>query len=99
MRSSRAYVVYMQSLRFGAKKKKKGTTFLNELQFQPITGGQAGHRGSCKQASVFLRRDAQEPPLLRADFLPSAAPIKVAFVWQRARPRISLLHGRVRIPR
>lgn len=50
------------------KWKKKGTTFLNELQIQPITGGQAGHQSSCKQASVFSWRKAQlhpeEPSLL-----------------------------------
>ena len=50
MWSTEAYVVYMQSLLL---REKKGTTFLNELQIQPITGGQAGRQSSCKQAPVF----------------------------------------------
>lgn len=54
----------MQSLLLSEKKKKTqrrwgGNIFLNELQIQPITGGHAGHRSSCKQAAVLLRGRGQ----------------------------------------
>lgn len=84
---------------------KKGTTFLNELQIQPITGGQVGHKSSCKQASVFFRRKGQlhqdEPsPPRRATHYPRRLPslswmrIKVAFVWQREATRIPITRPR-----
>lgn len=51
------------------KRKWNKTTFLNEFQSQPITGGQGGRARGCTRACVYLRR-----PTRRATWTPPPQP-------------------------